>query len=140
MVLGALLLGVIVLFVSCSGGDDDGNKGTGASTPAPVSQPASATATPEEEPSFADPPPGAGNPSLPDPEDLQSDGPLGGVDGVEVRGETVVVHAQDSDAVARYLLTHTDARDLEITAKGLEEAFLSLTGDRDETAHDQEPR
>jgi len=82
VVLGALLLGVIVLFVSCSGGDDEGGKrGTGA-TPAPVSQPASA-ATPEEEPSFADPPPGAGNPSLPDPEDLQSDGPVPGVDGVE---------------------------------------------------------
>jgi ABC-2 type transport system ATP-binding protein len=50
-----------------------------------------------------------------------------GVDGVEVRGETVIVHAKDSDAVARYLLTQTDARDLEITSKGLEEAFLSLT-------------
>jgi ABC-2 type transport system ATP-binding protein len=50
-----------------------------------------------------------------------------GVDGVEVRGETVIVHAKDSDAVARYLLTETDARDLEITSKGLEEAFLSLT-------------
>jgi ABC-2 type transport system ATP-binding protein len=54
---------------------------------------------------------------------------LGGVDRVEVRGETVLVHAKDSDTVARYLLTRTDARDLEITAKGLEEAFLSLTGD-----------
>ena len=41
---------------------------------------------------------------------------------------TVIVHAKDSDAVARYLLTHTDARDLEIAAKGIEEAFLSLTG------------
>ena len=53
--------------------------------------------------------------------------PIGGVDGVEVRGETVLVHAKDSDAVARYLLTETDARDLEITSKGLEDAFLSLT-------------
>ena len=53
--------------------------------------------------------------------------PGAGVDGVEVRGETVLVHAKDSDAVARYLLTETDARDLEITSKGLEEAFLSLT-------------
>ena len=52
---------------------------------------------------------------------------IGGVEGVEVRGETVLVHAQDSDAVARYLLTETDARDLEITSKGLEDAFLSLT-------------
>jgi ABC-2 type transport system ATP-binding protein len=53
--------------------------------------------------------------------------PGAGVDGVELRGETVIVHAKDSDAVARYLLTETDARDLEITSKGLEEAFLSLT-------------
>ncbi len=52
---------------------------------------------------------------------------IGGVDGVEVRGDTVLVHAKDSDAVARYLLTETDARDLEITSKGLEDAFLSLT-------------
>ena len=43
---------------------------------------------------------------------------IGGVDGVEVRGETVLVHAKDSDAVARYLLTETDARDLEITSQG----------------------
>jgi len=57
---------------------------------------------------------------------------LGGVDSVEIRGESVIVHAKDSDAVARYLLTQTDARDLEIAAKGIEEAFLSLTGAEDE--------
>lgn len=54
---------------------------------------------------------------------------LGGVDGVELRGDTVLVHAKDSDAVARYLLTETPARDLEVTARNLEDAFLSLTGD-----------
>ena len=54
---------------------------------------------------------------------------LGGVDSVEVRGDSVLVHAKDSDVVARYLLTETTARDLEITAQGLEEAFLNLTGD-----------
>jgi ABC-2 type transport system ATP-binding protein len=53
---------------------------------------------------------------------------LGGVDNVEIRGDQVYVHAKDSDAVARYLLTETGARDLEITAHGLEDAFLSLTG------------
>jgi ABC-2 type transport system ATP-binding protein len=53
---------------------------------------------------------------------------LGGVEHVEVRGEQVYVQGQDSDLVARYLLTETDARDLEITAHGLEDAFLSLTG------------
>jgi ABC-2 type transport system ATP-binding protein len=52
-----------------------------------------------------------------------------GVTGVEVRGDTLLVHTKDSDAVARHLLTTTDARDLEITSQGLEDAFLSLTGE-----------
>ena len=52
---------------------------------------------------------------------------LGGVDSVEVRGESVLIHAKDSDSVARFLLTETDARDLEVTSRGLEDAFLSLT-------------
>ena len=56
---------------------------------------------------------------------------IDGVDGVELRGDTVLLHARDSDAVARYLLTETDARDLEITSKGLEDAFLSLTNDEE---------
>jgi ABC-2 type transport system ATP-binding protein len=59
---------------------------------------------------------------------------LAGVDGVELRGDSVYVHTKDSDAVARFLLTETAARDLEITAKGLEEAFLNLTGDHAEGA------
>ncbi|CAN5486614.1 ABC transporter ATP-binding protein [soil metagenome] len=59
---------------------------------------------------------------------------LGGVTSVEVRGESVLVHAKDSDAVARYLLTETPARDLEVTSQGLEEAFISLTHRNDETA------
>jgi ABC-2 type transport system ATP-binding protein len=54
---------------------------------------------------------------------------LPGVERVDVRGDAVYVHAKDTDAVARYLLTETAAHDLEITARGLEEAFLSLTGD-----------
>ena len=74
MVLGALLLGVIVLFVSCSGGDDkDSNRGKGASSQAPLTPP-SASVTPEDEPSFTDPGPGAGNPSLPDPGELTASG------------------------------------------------------------------
>ena len=52
-----------------------------------------------------------------------------GADSVEVRGETVLVHSRDSDSVARYLLTHTQARDLEITTRGLEDAFIALTSD-----------
>jgi ABC-2 type transport system ATP-binding protein len=52
-----------------------------------------------------------------------------GVTGVEVRGDTLLVHTKDSDAVARHLLNTSDARDLEITSQGLEDAFLSLTGE-----------
>ena len=52
-----------------------------------------------------------------------------GADNVEVRGETVLVHSTDSDAVARYLLTSTPARDLEIITRGLEDAFIALTSD-----------
>jgi ABC-2 type transport system ATP-binding protein len=54
---------------------------------------------------------------------------LPGVESVDVRGEAVYIHAKDTDAVARHLLTATSAHDLEITARGLEDAFLSLTGD-----------
>lgn len=52
-----------------------------------------------------------------------------GADGVEVRGDTVLIHSADTDKVARYLLNETSARDLEITARGLEAAFIALTGD-----------
>jgi ABC-2 type transport system ATP-binding protein len=54
---------------------------------------------------------------------------LPGVESIDIRGGSVYVHAKDTDAVARHLLTATPAHDLEITARGLEEAFLSLTGD-----------
>ena len=56
-----------------------------------------------------------------------------------MRGEQVYVHAKDSDAVARYLLNETDARDLEITAHGLEDAFLSLTGRTDTDVQTADP-
>jgi ABC-2 type transport system ATP-binding protein len=59
---------------------------------------------------------------------------LDGVESVELRADTVLVHARDTDAVARYLLTRTDARNLEISARSIEDAFLSLTGDDQETA------
>jgi len=57
---------------------------------------------------------------------------LPGVDNVELRGDTVLIQARDSDEVARYLLSQTKARDLEITARGIEEAFIALTGDGDD--------
>ncbi len=60
---------------------------------------------------------------------------LSGVSGVERRGEAVVLSCSDSDAAIRALLaTHPDARDIEIAAAGLEEAFLQLTGDRAQPA------
>lgn len=56
-----------------------------------------------------------------------------GADSVEVRGDSVLIHSADSDTVARYLLNNTAAYDLEITARGLEEAFIALTGDAERT-------
>jgi ABC-2 type transport system ATP-binding protein len=53
---------------------------------------------------------------------------LDGVDSVEVRGDRVILHTVDSDAVARYLLTRTPAVDLEVSSHNLEDAFLTLTG------------
>jgi ABC-2 type transport system ATP-binding protein len=41
----------------------------------------------------------------------------------------VLIHATDSDAVARYLLTASPARDIEINTRGLEDAFIALTSD-----------
>jgi len=54
---------------------------------------------------------------------------LPGVLDVELRRDRVLVRTSDSDGVARHLLTHTSATDVEITARGLEDAFLALTGD-----------
>jgi ABC-2 type transport system ATP-binding protein len=59
---------------------------------------------------------------------------LPGVRQVELRGDRVLIHAADSDSVALYLLSRTDAVDLEITSHNLEDAFLILTADRDEPA------
>jgi len=66
--------------------------------------------------------------SLPDA-DRASLSRLPGVRNVELRGDSVFIQTTDSDAVARYLLTATKARDVEIVAHNLEDAFLALTGD-----------
>jgi ABC-2 type transport system ATP-binding protein len=53
---------------------------------------------------------------------------LQGVTHVERRGESIVLACSDSDGAIRALLEHfPDARDLEISGAGLEEAFLELT-------------
>ena len=46
-----------------------------------------------------------------------------------MRGDTVLIHSGNTDKVAQYLLNHTSAHDLEIASRGLEEAFIALTGD-----------
>ncbi len=61
--------------------------------------------------------------------DLEALRRLAGVRSVERRGDRVLVRTGDSDAVARHLLTATPAVDVEVTARGLEDAFLALTGD-----------
>ena len=40
-------------------------------------------------------------------------------------------HRDPGDAIARHLLTRTPARDLEITSRNLEDAFLALTADEE---------
>ena len=60
----------------------------------------------------------------PDPAVLSA---LPGVDSVEVRGDTVRLACHDSDTALRALLSIPDARDIEVTAQNLEDAFLALT-------------
>ena len=62
--------------------------------------------------------------------DVQALGRLPGVTGAELRGEAVVLTCSDSDAAVRALLAqYAGARDVEVAAAGLEEAFLELTAD-----------
>ena len=62
--------------------------------------------------------------------DLDALAGCAGVSGAERRGEAVVLTCSDSDAAIRALLAaHPEARDIEIAAAGLEQAFLALTGE-----------
>jgi ABC-2 type transport system ATP-binding protein len=59
---------------------------------------------------------------------------LPGVTSVDIRGEAVTMSCTDSDQAIRALLSrHPAARDIEITGAGLEDAFLELTSDHDDT-------
>jgi ABC-2 type transport system ATP-binding protein len=61
--------------------------------------------------------------------DLDALRALPGVSAAEHRGEAVMLSCVDSDAAIRALLVQfPDARDIEIVAAGLEQAFLELTG------------
>jgi ABC-2 type transport system ATP-binding protein len=57
---------------------------------------------------------------------------LPGVDEVESRGDTVLMQCNDSDAALRALIAATPARDIEVVARGLEDAFIALTVDEPE--------
>ena len=48
---------------------------------------------------------------------------------VEILGSTLTLSSTDTDAVAALLLGDHLAKDLEITSRGLEDAFVALTGD-----------
>ncbi|WP_426503857.1 ABC transporter ATP-binding protein [Dactylosporangium sp. McL0621] len=52
---------------------------------------------------------------------------LPGVERVETRGESVLLHCDDSDAALRALLNATAAHDIEVTSRNLEDAFIALT-------------
>ncbi|WP_328462980.1 adhesin [Actinoplanes sp. NBC_00393] len=70
VVLGAILLGVIVLFMSCLGEDDENPRTKNAASQYPTPAPASDNGSPSPDPSFLDDGPGVGQ-ALPDPADLQ---------------------------------------------------------------------
>jgi ABC-2 type transport system ATP-binding protein len=69
--------------------------------------------------------------TLPDPASGELE-QLPGVARAERRGDGVLLSCTDSDQAIRALLERfADARDIEITGAGLEEAFLALTADPD---------
>jgi ABC-2 type transport system ATP-binding protein len=60
---------------------------------------------------------------------------LAGVSSADRRGEAIVLTCSDSDEAIRALLAaYPPARDIEIVAAGLEQAFLALTGDDPEAS------
>jgi ABC-2 type transport system ATP-binding protein len=67
--------------------------------------------------------------------DLTALAALPGVTNADTRGESVILNCSDSDTALRALLpAYPQARDIEVTGAGLEEAFVQLTGDHsDET-------
>ena len=58
--------------------------------------------------------------------DLQS---RGRIHDIEILGNTLALSSTDTDAVAALLLSDHLAKDLEITSRGLEDAFMALTSD-----------
>jgi ABC-2 type transport system ATP-binding protein len=67
--------------------------------------------------------------TLPDA-DLAAIARLDGVTNADTRGDAVIINCSDSDSALRaFLPAFPDARDIEVSGAGLEEAFLQLTGD-----------
>ncbi|HEX3909195.1 MAG TPA: ABC transporter ATP-binding protein [Solirubrobacteraceae bacterium] len=63
--------------------------------------------------------------------ELQALAGLAGVSAADRRGEAILLTCSDSDRAIRALLAaYPQARDIEINAAGLEEAFLALTGEK----------
>ena len=63
---------------------------------------------------------------------------LPGASEVELRADRVAISSNDSDQTLRAMLaTFPNARDIEVTAFGLEDAFLTLTGDDDSEGTDR---
>ena len=58
--------------------------------------------------------------------DLQT---RGRIHDIEILGNTLALSSTDTDAVAALLLSDHLAKDLEITSRGLEDAFMALTSD-----------
>jgi ABC-2 type transport system ATP-binding protein len=59
---------------------------------------------------------------------------LPGVLNARVQGDAVVLSCADSDAALRALLGHFPAaRDIEVLGAGLEDAFMALTADDNDT-------
>ena len=67
--------------------------------------------------------------------DLAALAALPGVTNVDTRGESVIMNCSDSDSALRaFLPAYPGARDIEVTGAGLEEAFLQLTSDPEDTS------
>jgi len=65
---------------------------------------------------------------------------LPGVTSADRRGEMIVLICADSDTAIRALLdAYPCAHDIEIASAGLEDAFIELTADRDDTSADAAP-
>ncbi|MDN5859476.1 MAG: ABC transporter ATP-binding protein [Pseudonocardia sp.] len=67
-------------------------------------------------------------PAAPEPAVVAALYTVPGVRAVQVDGAAVTVLADDADAAARFLLTHTPARDLHVTSRSLDDAFVALAG------------